>query len=211
MKTKKLFSITAIALVLILLLLRFCVWDIVSVPEGKAPHAGSWALVNRWAYGLRLPWKAQTRISFSQALRGDWVEYNQPPLLREEKADTGTIHIGHIVAVPGDTLWYNNDTGEIALRPRRSEGFTYSIILPGRGKTIRMTRENVRFYVPTIMRHEPEKASLVGDSLCLSGRMTDRYTFQQDYYWISTDEASNMADSRSFGFIPHACLIGRVL
>lgn len=208
---RKILATSAICLVLVLLLLRLCVWDIVSVPQGKAPHAGGWALVNRWAYGLRLPWKAQTRIAHKQAARGDWTEYNLPPLDREEKADTGNICVGLIVAVPGDTLWYNNDTGEMALQPRRQEGFVYPIILPGRGKTIRMTRENVRFYVPTIMRHEPEKASLIGDSLCLSGKLTDRYTFQQDYYWISSEDDADRADSRSFGFVPHACLIGRLL
>lgn len=198
-------------LLALLLLVRYCVLDIVDMPEGRCPKAGSWALVNRWAYGYRLPWSADTRIANKKASRGDWMAYNRPIAQRGEEPDTTTVCIGRCSAGPGDTLWYNNESGRIADHKDVRNGFSHMLIVPGKGKKLNITNDNLHFYALTIMLHEPVKASIVGDSLCVSGRMQGQYTFRQDYYWITTEDPKDLSDSRTFGFVPHVSLVGRIL
>ncbi len=202
----------ALAILLALLLVvRLCVVDVLSVPEGRCPRGGGWTLVNRWAYGYRLPWNASSRWNYHTAGKNEWLTYNQPVVSRDDKPDTTAVCIGRCAALPGDTLWYNNETGRISHHRDRKNGFSHLLLVPARHKKHRITRDNLRFYAITIMLHEPVKASIVNDSLCVSGRIVSEYTFQQDYYWISTDDPKNLLDSRSFGFVPHASLIGRIL
>lgn len=203
--------IALVTLLVLLLIVRLCVADVVSVPEGRCPRAGGWTLVNRWAYGYRLPWNAASRWNYRTADVGDWLTYNRPVLNRQDRPDTTSVCIGHCAAAPGDTLWYNNETGRIGHHRDRRNGFLHPLIVPARHEHLRITNDNLRFYAITIMLHEPVKASIVNDSLCVSGRIVSEYTFQQDYYWISTDDPKNLLDSRSFGFVPHASLIGKIL
>lgn len=202
-------SITIICTVLVLLMLRLCMVDVVRVPEGKCHRSGGMALVSRWSYGYRLPWDANSRLSYDRAVKDDWMAYNQPASTRNEKANSTPVFIGRCEATPGDTLWYNNESGEVSTS--RHGKFTHQLIIPQKGRTIRITNDNIRFYAVTIMIHEPVKASIVDGELCVSGKMVKQYTFTQDYYWLLNDQPSNMADSRAFGFVPQAALIGRIL
>lgn len=204
-------AIISLSILLLLLIGRLFVMDVIVVPEGKCPQAGKWALVNRWAYGFRTPWNPHQRWAPSPVKRNDWVVYNQPLPTREGQPDTTARRIGRCLSVPGDTLWYNNETGRISKFHDRRNGFTHHLIVPAKGKKTRITTENLRFYAPTIMRHEPVKAVILNDSLCISGRIQSTYTFQQDYYWMTTDNPQNLLDSRSFGFVPQTSLIGKIL
>ena len=198
-------------LLVLLFVARICVVDVISVPRGQCPRSGGWALVSRWAYGYRLPWNAQERWQYEAAQVGDWIAYNHPASERQDHPDTTAICVGCCAAGPGDTLWYNNDTGRISDHPDRKNGFTHQLVVPKRWDRMPIDNDNLRFYAITIMLHEPVKASIVNDSLCVSGHIVKEYVFQQDYYWISNDEPKNRLDSRSFGFVPHAALIGRIL
>lgn len=196
---------------MLLLVARFCVYDVVTVPAtSKCPKAGCTVLVDRWAYGYRLPWKATKRLAYARAEVGHWVTYNEPIMSRDEKVDTTDICIGRIAAAPGDTLWYNNDTGRIATSLDERNGFTHPLIVPQCSKVVPITRDNIQFYAITIMRHEPVKASVVNGQLCVNGRMVQQYLFQYDYYWVVTEHPKVTPDSRLFGFVPHVCLIGRI-
>lgn len=203
-------SLLALAGIL-LLLARLCVYDVVKVPESSlCPKAGCMVLVDRWAYGYRLPWKASRRLSYAQAGVGQWVTYNEPVRERGEQPDTTAICIGRVAAAPGDTIWYNNETGRISTLADAPNGFTHPLIVPRRGQLIPITPDNIRFYAITIMCHEPVKASVVDGRLCVNGKMVGRYLFQNDYYWVVTGHPKVTPDSRLFGFVPHVSLIGRI-
>lgn len=211
MKKGKVLLIALLSIVALLLIARLFVVDIVKVPEeSMCPKAGEMALVSRWSYGYRLPWNASSRISYAQGKHDDWAAYNMPAATREEKADTSDVCIGRLAAIPGDTIWYNNESGSISVKKDQKKGFSHPLIVPAQKQTIKITNDNIQFYAITIMRHEPAKASIVDDKLCVSGKMVQQYTFQQDYYWIVSDDDKNLMDSRTFGFVPHASLIGKI-
>lgn len=208
---KKPLLITIGTLLALLLAVRLCLIDIIDVPKGRCPRSGSWALVNRWAYGFRVPWDAGKRWSPVPVSLNDWVAYNHPTNSRYEKADTTKVCVSRCAAIPGDTIWYNNETGRISISEDVRNGFVHQLIVPGHSMRMSITPDNLRFYATTIMLHEPVKASIVSDSLCVSGKVVKEYTFQQDYYWMTNDDPKNLLDSSTFGFIPHASLIGKVL
>lgn len=209
-----LFGLTAVTL----LCIRFMVIDIIQTDKaGECPNSKGFVLVNRLAYGISLPWNAgkpllptnKKPLTPGSATQNDWVAYHQPAIVRGEKDDRGTLHLGKVMAAPGDTLWYNNEDGLIDTK--HSPRFSHPLIVPAKGKKLFITNDNIQFYAITIMLHEPSKVCIIGDSLCVSGEMVDTYTFSQDYYWIHNSDTIRQPDSRSFGFIPHKSLTGKVV
>lgn len=212
MKKEKIFFVVLLSVVAILLATRLFVVDVVRVPQdSKCPRAGKLSFVGRWSYGYRLPWKATSRISYSLGKRNDWVAYNQPVTSRDEQADTTAVRVGMLAAIPGDTIWYNNESGSISVKPDKKHGFSHPLIVPAKGQKIAINNDNMRFYAVLITLHEPVKATVVDGKLCVSGEMVKQYTFQHDYYWVENGDKKNPSDSRTYGFVPHASLIGRIL
>lgn len=196
--------------VLALLIVRFVIIDILrtDAPDG-CPQAYGMVVLDRWAYGYKAPWTDGSRLAYGKAQPGDWLVYHQPAVERGLPEDEGMLCFGQVVAVPGDTLWYSNEDGRIDTL--RSQRFCHPLVVPGRGQRLRITAENIRFYAITIMLHEPSKVCIIDDSLCVSGQMITHYTFQQDYYWVALPDTLHQSDSRSYGFIPHKSLVGKVL
>lgn len=196
MKTSKKIGLSLLGMVVVALLaVRFLVIDIIRMDApGHCPNKYGIVLANRWN---------------PHYTRNDWVTYHQPALERGEAEDEGQRLVGRITAMPGDTLWYNNERGTVSLD--KNQQFSHPLVLPTKGVQLSITSDNIRFYAITIMLHEPSKVCIIGDSLCVSGKMVSRYTFQQDYYWIANPDTLHQPDSRSFGFIPHQSLIGEIL
>ena len=213
MKKFKVILYVLLGVILTVALLRFFVVDLLTVPRDEnmpTPAKSEHVLVKRWSYGYRCPWNTRSRIGYKKAEKGDMLAYNIPEKSRNESVDTCQITIGICQAAPGDTLWYNNESGQIATKKDTKKGFTHLLTVPAKGAKVKITKDNIRFYEYTIGLYEPEKADIVNDSLCVSGKMVDHYTFQQDYYWVSSGNQKNLNDSRTYGFIPMRYVIGKV-
>ncbi|MBL0119764.1 MAG: signal peptidase I [Saprospiraceae bacterium] len=50
-----------------------------------------------------------------------------------------------------------------------------------------------------------------GSTYTINGKVTDKYTFQQDYYWMMGDNRDNSEDSRFWGFVPEQNIVGKPL
>ena len=83
------------------------------------------------------------------------------------------------------------------------------LVVPARGKPVRVTPYNAALLCNTLVLHENRKAELRGDTLYVDGRPAGEVTFSQDYYWVTSDNVAALNDSRLFGFVPHSHLIGR--
>lgn len=197
--------IVVVALVAVLIAARYLAVDVLSVPEGcGSPCDGKRALVWRWSYGYRLPWDETKRWAYATAKRGQWLVYNHPAEGRLTPCDTCPLLVAQVQAAPGDTLWYNNAMGILSPKRDVKRGTTHALVVPAKGQRVEITPANTRFYLITINLHEPVKASLVGDSLFINGSSARNYTFQNDYYWLSNG-------SDDAGFIPHRCLVGKII
>lgn len=93
----------------VVLLLRQCVFTIVSIPDaGMSPACtqGDRLLVNKWAYGYRTPFVASLgyhRWGYSPVHQGDIAVFNNPRKHIEEQT-----FIGRCIGCPGDTLFLDS-------------------------------------------------------------------------------------------------------
>ena len=83
------------------------------------------------------------------------------------------------------------------------------LVIPSKGKSIKVYPWNVTLLCNTILHHEGRRASVQGDTLLIDGKPTTEYTFRKDYYWMASNNPVNLADSRLFGLGPHDHLVGR--
>lgn len=169
--------------------------------DGDALRAGDRVLVNRMAYGWRVPgerWWGYSRVGSGQPVRGEYVAFYDPSLYGP--ADRRPVRVGRVVAVPGDTLWF--DVRRCTLLPGRTTTDARPIPVPGAGSRVGVTAWNARLLWNTLRRHESLHVVLVSDSaLRFDGHRLDSVGFRQDYYWLS--------GSLGYGLVPASALVGR--
>lgn len=85
----------------------------------------------------------------------------------------------------------------------------FPLIVPGKGKAVRVYPWNRVLLRNTLVLHEGKQAEIVNDTLYIDGRPTQHCYFSKDYYWMVSDNSVNLADSRLFGFVPQDHLIGK--
>ena len=268
--------LTAILIVLLVKTFAFTSCSIPSTGMENTLSQGEKVLVNKWSYGLRIPFTASHFLA-EKARRGDVVLFNNPiPANRETPVFARQLFISRCVGVPGDTLMMNNElmvTGERALSPDSKQLYAYPhqqedtllytlrqlgikgnmlvgyaegryvrsfshyehyllkqrlgeaidirpvhpndttdshpLVIPGKGKSVRVYPWNVTLLCNTILHHEGRNASVKNDTLLVDGRPVAAYTFRKDYYWMASNNPVNLSDSRLFGLVPHDHLVGR--
>ncbi len=86
----------------------------------------------------------------------------------------------------------------------------YSLIVPHKGMTIALTEKNRLCYQTIILEELGEKGEFKDGSLHLDSVPQQSYTFDDDYYWMLSDNSENRADSNTFGFVPFRNIIGKL-
>lgn len=85
----------------------------------------------------------------------------------------------------------------------------HPLVIPARGKVIQVSPWNRTLLRNTLVLHEGRQAEIRHDTLYVDGKPTSQYRFTKDYYWMESNNAANLSDSRLFGFVPEDHLIGR--
>ena len=86
---------------------------------------------------------------------------------------------------------------------------SHPLVIPAKGKVIKVYPWNATLLCNTILRHEGRRALVKNDTLFVDGNPVNFYIFKKDYYWMASNNPVNLADSRLFGLVPHDHLIGR--
>ena len=99
----------------------------------------------------------------------------------------------------------------IDIHPVHSNDTTDShpLVIPAKGKAIKVYPWNVTLLCNTILHHEGRQASVKNDTLLVDNKPVTSYTFRKDYYWMASNNPVNLSDSRLFGLVPHDHLVGR--
>ena len=84
------------------------------------------------------------------------------------------------------------------------------IIIPTKGKTVRLTLTNIPLYKRIIESYEGNELDIKDQTIYINKRNTKEYTFKMNYYWVAGDNKEHSFDSRFWGFVPENHIIGKV-
>ena len=85
----------------------------------------------------------------------------------------------------------------------------YRFLIPSKGSTITIDARNLILYKQIILQEQGEKIKFTDEKLFIDDREQKDYTFEDDYYWMLSDNTLSSVDSRLVGFIPFKSIIGR--
>lgn len=83
------------------------------------------------------------------------------------------------------------------------------LIVPSKGKALRVYPWNITLLRNTLVMHEGKQAEIKNDTLYVDGKPTQHCYFTKDYYWMGSNNTVNFSDSRLFGFVPQDHIIGK--
>ncbi len=186
-------------LFLVLMLAFRSAWaDWVSVPTGSMNPTileGDRILVNKHAYGVRIPWTLVRLTEGEDPQRGDIVVFDSPL--------DGTSLVKRLIGVPGDL---------VALDAR-------GLIVNGaRARYSTGEQERTRGLAAATVARQPaifrEAGPVPEHDILLLAQLRQGDTFgpvrvPQDMYLMLGDNRDNSADSRFFGFVPRRNIVGR--
>jgi signal peptidase I len=82
------------------------------------------------------------------------------------------------------------------------------LYLPAQGDEIAMNRKHHSLYKHLIEWEQKEKLTLKGDSVWLGDSLIQSYRFQDNYYFVAGDRATSSRDSRYWGLLTEAYIVG---
>ncbi|BDP29414.1 signal peptidase I [Vibrio vulnificus] len=203
-------SVSIFPVIAFVLVLRSFIYEPFQIPSGSMMPTllvGDFILVEKYAYGLKDPvWRTQL-VETGKPVRGDIVVFKYPP-------SPNIDYIKRVVGLPGDTVRYNRQK-EICIQPK-GESVCHMAI-----------RNNVvesEFIQDGInLTQTDEQLGEVKHQILVNPLRQDRveayapragvseWVVPQGQYFVMGDNRDNSADSRYWGFVPEANLVGKAV
>ncbi len=199
-------------------LLRSFVFEPFRIPsESMVPtlRVGDLILVEKFAYGVRLPFVERTVFATGKPARGDVVVFRYP-------LDPSENYVKRVVGLPGDTVVYRDKRLTINGRPvaiaaagdfvdaesgRGAPRFTET--LPngdaGRQHAILVDERRTDAFGPIAPFPALERCTYAPDHTAVACTVPD------GEYFVMGDNRDNSADSRYWGFVPDRNLVGKAV
>ena len=181
---------------LLVLVLRSFLAEPYQIPsESMVPtlQVGDFILVNKYAYGIRLPVLGTKIVDVGAPQRGDVMVFIPPHDSR--------YFIKRVIGLPGDTIRYENK----------------SLFINGERASYEFLRK-FRESVPFSTGHIPIREYV--ESLDDRSHSTYRYAFTEeprqwevpeDSYFMMGDNRGKSEDSRVWGFVPEGNIVGKAV
>jgi signal peptidase I len=182
---------------LVVVVLRSFVVEPFRIPSGSMMptlEVGDFILVNKFAYGIRLPVLRTKIIPIGEPKRGDVVVFKYP---KQPEVD----YIKRLIGLPGDRIRYENK--QLTINDQVMP-LTKMAVYPGDGANGRMVGAD---------EYQEDLASVVHDILQRQGATgpEGEFTVPAGQYFMMGDNRDNSNDSRYWGFVPEANLVGRAM
>jgi signal peptidase I len=182
-------------IVLIVLLLRSFIAEPFRIPSGSMMPTllvGDFILVNKFTYGIRLPVINKKIIELNEPRRGDIVVFRYPK-------DPTVDYIKRIIGLPGDKVVYSNKKLTINDLPVQQVSLGR---YQGLGQGEEMSGAEDLLENLTGVEHR---------ILIRNGTPTVEFVYivPEDNYFAMGDNRDNSNDSRYWGPVPEANLVGK--
>ncbi|MGH8258942.1 MAG: signal peptidase I [Steroidobacteraceae bacterium] len=208
--------------VVIVLLLRSFLFEPFRIPSDSMMPTlqdGDFILVNKFDYGLRLPVIDKKIVAIGEPHRGDVVVFRYPP-------DPSVNYIKRLVGLPGDRVSVHDDMVTINGEPVMT---TYrGLYDDGCYEGMHLMEETLDHHKHQIM-YCPTTGDIGTEPLPTCNRDMQRgyvcpatsdfapeehgdwpeHVIPPGMYFVMGDNRDNSADSRYWGFVPEANLIGK--
>lgn len=165
---------------------------------------GDFILVNKFKYGIRVPVWNKEIIKIGRPERGDVFVFRYPGM-GEGDPTAGTDYIKRVIGLPGDTVTVQDNRVSINGVP-----FSYeeSGIFTGQG--VSAPQNGYRIYTEQLPGLE--HTMLEDDTYGFGMRSTNgTWVVPEGHYFAMGDNRDNSLDSRSWGFVPEANLVGKAM
>ncbi|MGB3621680.1 signal peptidase I [Ketobacter sp. MCCC 1A13808] len=175
----------------IVLVLRSFLIEPFKIPTGSMIPTllvGDYILVNKYAYGLRVPILGTEIIPIGKPKTGDIMVFKYPE-------NPSINYIKRVVGVPGDEIRYENKTIYV-------NGVAASQILEAQ---LPPSQPQIKIYNETL-------GGVEHDIMVTLDRPTEAprtWIVPEDHYFVFGDNRDNSRDSRFWGFVPDQLVVGR--
>jgi signal peptidase I len=189
--------------ILAVLLLRSFLVEPFRIPSGSMMPTlliGDFILVNKFAYGIRLPVLNRKIIDTGEPQRGDVVVFRYPK-------DQSVDYIKRVIGVPGDHIEYQNKTLSINGK-KAPQIYIGRYKSSGSGRSMTGNMESVE----TI--DDLEHAILIDQrrpdfSYSCQFLGKDGIDVPEGHYFVMGDNRDHSSDSRCWGLVPEENLAGK--
>jgi|SRR5690554_4846633 len=181
---------------LVVFVVRSFLFEPFQIPSGSMEPTldiGDFILVNKYAYGVRLPVINKKVIPVSDPARGDVMVFFPPHL-------PDTYYIKRVIGLPGDKISYINHKLTVNAEPVSEQ---LQAVLPAGQPQFRLAQE-------TIGEHE-----FIARKNLRPGRysVNGSWTVPEGHYFMMGDNRDNSFDSRGWDdpFVPEQNIVGKAV
>lgn len=177
---------------LIVFLLRGFIVEPFKIPSGSmlpSLYIGDFILVNKFAYGIRLPVLNKKIIETGEPERGDVMVFRYP-------RDTSLDYIKRVIGLPGDHIAYYNKVLYVNGKPTERQ-FKGEYEGPG--------QPHASEYLEKLDGIEHSMLLMPGRPNSLEGE----YIVPEKMYFVMGDNRDNSADSRVWGPVSEENIVGK--
>ncbi len=197
--------------------LRSFLWEPFKIPSSSMVPTllvGDFILVNKYAYGIRLPIINKKVIDIGNPQRGDVMVFKYPK-------DMSQDYIKRVIGVPGDTISYENkrltvNGKPVAYTPMDDylddqhpvyhKQFTETMATEGGSRTHQiLNTDGKRVFDLGTVENFPHREAC--------DYSYDKFTciVPEGNYFMMGDNRDNSADSRYWGFVPDKNIVGKAI
>ncbi|MDC5841592.1 signal peptidase I [Vibrio europaeus] len=203
-------SVSIFPVIAAVLVLRSFIYEPFQIPSGSMMPTllvGDFILVEKYAYGLKDPvWRTQL-VETGKPERGDVVVFKYPP-------QPSIDYIKRVVGLPGDTVRYNSKKeiciqfqGDTSCKPVKLSNVEESQFIQNGIPLIQLdeqlSEQGHQILVNPLRRDRVE--------LYQPRNGVNEWVVPEGQYFVMGDNRDNSADSRYWGFVPEANLVGKAV
>jgi signal peptidase I len=178
------------------MILRSFLFEPFQIPTGSmipTLNVGDFIVVNKYAYGIRLPVTGTKIVSIGEPRRGDVMVFIPP--------HDPNYFIKRVIGLPGEHVRYENNVVYI-----NGEALPQQAMAPIRELGVIHSRETVGGVIHDIYTAESQRFSRLYDWLPPEGAV-----IPEGHYFMMGDNRDNSSDSRYWGPVSEASIVGKAV